>query len=191
MLISPSYAYSWIRSLGLPIPDALALFTVVLPIITGISMQGLYGLIQRTSKTEPFQLSIPLVAVLAFQLFYETVVGTLALTYIVPPSSLHCGLNDMWQKYYVGRDSHAIRKIQDTFNCCGLNTIKDRAFPFDDQHASQCAQVYERTESCFGLLRKLEQTQAGLLLLVVVLVFVVKVSLMDFPVSCIKLIEGR
>jgi hypothetical protein len=184
MLTSLSYAYSWIRYLGLPIPDALALFTVVLPIITGISMQGLWGLIQRTSKTEPFQLSIPLVAVLAFQLFYETVVGTLALTYILPPSSLRCGLNDMWQSYFVVKDGHAIQRIQDTFNCCGLNTVLDRAFPFEDQHASQCAQVFGRTESCFGPLRKLEQTQAGLLLLVAVLVFVVKVSLLDLHVFC-------
>ncbi|EHK96448.1 hypothetical protein M7I_7842 [Glarea lozoyensis 74030] len=120
------YAYSQIRYLGLPIPDALALFTVVLPIITGISMQGIYGLIQRASKTEPFQLTLPLVAVLGFQLFYETVVGTLALTYIVPPTSLLCGLDDMWARLYVANNGRAVKRIQDTFDCCGLRTIKDR-----------------------------------------------------------------
>jgi hypothetical protein len=139
-------------------------------------MQGIYGLIQRASKTEPFQLTLPLVAVLGFQLFYETVVGTLALTYIVPPTSLLCGLDDMWARFYAAKNGRAVQRIQDTFDCCGLKTIKDRAYPFGDQVPSQCAQLFQRTGSCLGPLRKSEQTQAGLLLLVAVLVFVVKVG---------------
>ncbi|CZR64141.1 uncharacterized protein PAC_14038 [Phialocephala subalpina] len=169
------YAYSQIRFLSLPISSALALFTVVLPLITGISTQGVRGLIVRSSKNEQYQLTIPLIAVIGFQLIYETVVATLALTYILPPSSLNCGLRTKWMALYKAKDADAIRTIQDAFNCCGFNSVKDMAFPFRNQAASECAQTFHRTESCVGPWRKAEQMNAGWLLFVAVIVFSVKV----------------
>ncbi|KUJ07396.1 uncharacterized protein LY89DRAFT_365263 [Mollisia scopiformis] len=169
----PSYAYSQIRYLSLPIPPALALFTLVLPLITGISTRGAYGLIQR-SKNEPYQLTIPLIAVIGFQLIYETIVVTLSLTYILPPSSLVCGLHDRWQKLYAQKSS-AIRTIQDSFDCCGFKTVGDRSFPFQDSKRPTCAADYHRSSSCWEQWRQAEQTNAGLLLLVAVIVFIVKV----------------
>ncbi|KAG9233153.1 tetraspanin Tsp3 [Amylocarpus encephaloides] len=168
------FAYSRILYLNLPIPQSLALFAVVLPIITGISMQGIYGLIQRASQNEQYQITVPFVVVISFQLIYETVVATLALTYIIPPSSLHCGLEDRWAKLFHAKNGEAIRKIQNAFNCCGLHSVKDRAFPFPGQQPSSCAETLHRANSCFGPWRQSEQTQAGLLFLVAILVFVVK-----------------
>lgn len=166
------YAYSQIRYLSLPIPQSLALFTVVLPLITGISTQGVYGLIQRLSKNEQYQLTIPLIAVIGFQLMYETIVATLALTHIVPPSALRCGLDARWLRLYQSHNARAIRTIQDTFECCGLNSLADRAFPFGNP--STCAAVYGRNKNCFGEWRKAEQINAGLLFLVAVIVFILK-----------------
>ncbi|CAG8958870.1 hypothetical protein HYFRA_00011823 [Hymenoscyphus fraxineus] len=166
------YSYSQIRYLHLPISQALALFTLVLPIITGISMQGVYGLIQRASKTEQYQLTIPLVAVICFQLIYETVVATLALTYMIPPSTLQCGLEERWRSLFASKDESTIKRIQDSFKCCGFNSVKDRAFPFGEP--SRCSEIFKRTAHCSGPMRKSQQIQAGLLLLVAVMVFVVK-----------------
>jgi hypothetical protein len=127
--------------------------------------------------SEQNQLTVALIAVIGFQLIYETVVATLALTHILPPEALVCGLGDRWEKLYVAKDGDAIRAIQDSFKCCGFRTVKDRAFPWGSP--SQCSDVFEYTRSCLKRWRKAEQINAGLLLLVAVIVFVLKVC----PVS--------
>ncbi|KAI9641057.1 hypothetical protein NHQ30_010485 [Ciborinia camelliae] len=176
-LISASYSYSQIRLLSLPISQALALFTIVLPLVTGISTQGAVGLIQRANKKEQNQLTLPLIAVIGFQLVYETIVATLALTYMIPPKSLHCGLEDTWQKLFSSKDERKIRAIQDALNCCGLRSVNDRSWPFrTDAHASgNCVELTNRSQSCFGTWRQAEQINAGLLLIVAIVIFIVKV----------------
>jgi len=71
-----------------------------------------YSLIQRSSKNEQNLLTIPLIAVIGFQLIYETVVATLALTHILPPDALVCGLGDKWMKLVAANDGDAVRAIQ-------------------------------------------------------------------------------
>lgn len=166
------YAYSQIRALSLPIPQALALLTMVLPLITGISAQGTYGLIRRANN-EPYQLTIPLIAVIGFQLIYETIIATLALTHMIPPSALNCGLGSKWQMLWRLKDGNTIRTIQDALNCCGFNTVRDRSWPFEVP--ATCSKTFNRNRSCVGPWRKSEQNMAGLLLLVAVVVFIVKV----------------
>ncbi len=168
------YAFQQIRSLSLPIPPALGLFTILLPLITGISTRGAYGLIKRASKKEDYLLTIPLIGVLGFQLIYETVIATLAIGYIVPPSALACDLDQKWLLLYREKDEKAIRAIQDRFNCCGLNSVFDRAFPFSGGR-SECSRVFGRDKSCFGEWRQAEQLSAGLFLLVALVVFMIKV----------------
>jgi len=177
------YSYSQIRFLSLPISQALGLFTVVLPLITGISTQGAYGLIQRSSKKENYHLTIPLIVVIGFQLVYETIVATLAMTYVLPPSSLGCGLDQRWQFLFSNKNANAIRAIQDSFDCCGFRTVVDRAFPFSGGR-SECAAVYGRNKSCFAEWRKAEQTNAGMFVIVALVVFLIKV------VSIISLLTG-
>lgn len=168
------YSYSQIRFLSLPISQALGLFTVVLPLSTGISTQGAYGLIQRSTR-ENYQLTIPPIAVIGFQLIYETIIATLATTYILPPSALKCGLNQRWQLLFAQKNWNAIRAIQDAFDCCGLNSVVDRAFPFVPGGRSNCTEVFGRRKSCFADWKKAEQTNAGLFLLVAFVVFLIKV----------------
>ncbi|KAL3420160.1 hypothetical protein PVAG01_08659 [Phlyctema vagabunda] len=167
------YAYSQIIALNLPIPQALGLFTVVLPLITGISTQGARGLIKR-SRQEQNHLTFPLIAVIGFQLIYETVIATLALTNILPPDALRCGLDSKWQKLWREKDARVIQAIQDKFECCGLNSLKDRSWPFTS--AVSCTESYpSRKHSCLGEWRRAQQTTAGLLLLVALVVFMLKV----------------
>ena len=176
-LLHISYAYSQIRFLSLPIPQALGLFTVVLPLITGISTQGAYGLIQRSSKNEQYQLTIPLIAVIGFQLVYETIVATLAMTFILPPSDLGCGLNDRWTVLYRLQNEKAIRAIQDSYDCCGLRNVRDKAYPFNSTGHSFCTEITGRTKSCLDDWKKAEQINAGLFVLVALVVFVLKVCI--------------
>jgi hypothetical protein len=131
------------------------------------------GLIRRPSKNEPYQLTIPFIAVVGFQLIYETVIATLALVYMIPPSSLTCGLETNWEQLYKTKDVEGIRAIQDALKCCGFRTVKDRAFPFGAP--STCAKDFGRTKSCLAPWRQAEQKTAGWLLLVAIVIFVVKV----------------
>ncbi|PMD46428.1 hypothetical protein L207DRAFT_577289 [Hyaloscypha variabilis F] len=167
------FAYSQIKFLSLPIPQALALFTVVLPLLTGFSTQVVYSLIQRSSRNEQNVLALPLIAVIGFQLIYETVVATLALTHIIPPDALVCNLGDRWMKLYKADDGDAVRAIQDSFKCCGFKTVKDNAFPWGQP--SPCPEIFHYTKSCLKAWRKAEQISAGLLLLVAIVVFILKV----------------
>ncbi|KAL2065642.1 hypothetical protein VTL71DRAFT_3312 [Oculimacula yallundae] len=170
------YALSQIRILSLPIPQALALLTVFLPLITAVSTQGTYGLVRRSANNEPYQLTIPLIAVIGFQLIYETIIATLALTHMIPPESLICGLESKWKVWWSAHNRSAgesIRVIQDAFDCCGFNSVKDRSWPFTQP--ATCAQSFGRTQSCVGSWRRAEQINAGLLLLVAVVVFIIKV----------------
>lgn len=168
-----SYAYSQIRFLYLPIPQALGLFTVVLPLITGISTQGVHTLTRRSSSNRNYQLTIPLFALIGFLLIYDTIIVTLSLTYVLPPSSLICGLKDRWQDLYGHKNKDAIKTIQDAYNCCGFLTVKDRAWPFGNP--SVCGETFGRSNSCMKAWRKAEQTNAGLFALVTVVVFIIKV----------------
>jgi hypothetical protein len=124
-------------------------------------------------KNEQYQLTIPLIAVIGFQLIYETIVATLASTYILPPASLACGLDTRWQKLFSGKDENAIKAIQDALQCCGFHNPRDRAWPFG--HPSTCGEVFGRNEGCLGEWRKAEQVDAGLFVLVAVVVFAIKV----------------
>lgn len=171
-----SYAYAQIGSFALPIPQALALFTVVLPLITGISTQSVGTLMQKSSR-EKRQLTLPILAIIGFTLMYDTAIAVLALTHILPPSALSCGLNERWTKLYIAKDARGIRAIQDAFECCGFKTVKDRAFPFTSNSPSTCAADFRRSQSCLAPWRGAEQWTAGLLLLVAVAVFLIKVYL--------------
>ena len=102
-------------------------------------------------------------------------VATLALTHILPPNSLDCGLNEKWQQLFAGKNERAIKDIQNAFECCGFRTVKDRAWPFPNTSASPCAAILRRTRSCAADWRRAEQTSAGLLLFVAIAVFVIKV----------------
>jgi len=167
------HAYSTIQTLSLPISEALALLTVLLPLFAGVSGHGARRLILKSKRNGNPQLTIPLLAIIGLQLIYETVIATLALTHILPTSSLTCGLNTKWEELFRSKNEHAIRTIQDRFDCCGRNTLVDRAWPFGNP--STCPQTFNRNQICFGPWRQAEQTYAGLLLLVAICVFIMKI----------------
>jgi hypothetical protein len=168
------YAYYQIRTLSLPISQAFAIITLVLPLAIVFSTQTAYRLLQ-TYAAHPRP--ILFLALFAFQLIYETIIATLSLTFMVPS----CRLEEQWKRLNSNKDANAIRRIQDRFNCCGFNTVVDRAWPFPHGRpdegfgADQCKRMFGRDRPCSGPWRQAEQLNAGALFAVAIIIFVVKV----------------
>lgn len=70
------------------------------------------------------------------------------------------------------KDAASIRRIQSAFQCCGLRTTRDRAWPFPDANhdAGACVQSFGHSVSCLDGWRGEERRAAGMLLAVAVLV---------------------
>lgn len=108
---------------------------------------------------------------------YETVIATLAFTHMVPPDDLTCLLERNWSQLYSNKDEGAIKRIQEAHQCCGLNTVKTKAWPFPDKNhkSDACIKLFNRQRSCLGDWRQDEQIYAGLLLFVALMTFTMKV----------------
>lgn len=172
---------------SLPIPTGLTAFALALPPVTGLSIEAATSLTRKGApRRDALALggsqsgsSMPLTLTLAVLVVYETVVATLAGTYIGPPQTLVCGLQDKWEKLYRGRAEATVRGIQDRFNCCGFRKTTHMAWPFQgingaDSHS--CENTFGRTIGCLGSLRSEEQKVAGMLIAVAVGVFLWKVG---------------
>ena len=179
-----SAIFSRIDNLSLPISQILSLFVVALPVVAGVSTHGASIITRRRRKNkgQAPRFSLPLLALYAGLLIYETIVGTLATTHIIPPSSLLCGLDERWTQLFKNKDATSIRAIQDTLSCCGFRTPVDRAWPFGLQHPSTCRETFNRSGSCLGPWRQAEQIYAGFLLLVSIVVLVLTVCFLVLPI---------
>lgn len=58
-------------------------------------------------------------------------------------SVTECLLQGRWQEMWSAHDRRRIELIQDTFECCGFNTVKDRSWPRDT-----CSALYGRNNAC-------------------------------------------
>src|ERR1700761_4029317 len=111
-----------IRNHSLPISHFIGGLTLALPAIVGLTVESLTrqqpGDNKQPSRWRPFILLVLFIG--------ETVLATLAGTYISPEGSLRCGLEDRWQSLVANRDGDALKKIQDALQCCGLHGTLDR-----------------------------------------------------------------
>ncbi|KAL8760596.1 MAG: hypothetical protein Q9184_003228 [Pyrenodesmia sp. 2 TL-2023] len=165
--------------LSLPIPPATPTAAIILPLLTGISIQAAQSLFAHptpslSKRRTPPQWLLP--ATFLFLTIYETVLATLSITQLVPSDALTCQLSERWLGLWKAHDGNAIRRIQDAHQCCGFRTVKNMAWPFDgDQGAGTCRTMYGRDRSCLGAWRRDQQVFAGLVLLVAVGTFAVKI----------------
>ncbi|RKF61490.1 putative tetraspanin tsp3 [Erysiphe neolycopersici] len=178
-----AFVISRIRYLSLPISQTFATFALILPTVAAASLQGTRVFLRKSWKDDKLSLNLPILALIIIQIIYETIIATLSLTHIVPESALNCALGERWQELFVKKDELAIRAIQDNFECCGLRTVKDRAWPFKSNQPSYCFQTYGRSQSCLVPWRRSQKTNAGLIFLIVIVVFVAKVSAIIFVIT--------
>lgn len=149
--------------------------------ISGVGIRAAQVLVSRThgphkSNKSPFRW--PAIAIFMLLIVYETALATLALTHMVPPDSLTCHLDQRWGQLFSNKNGEAIRRIQDAYQCCGLHSVVDKAWPLpDNTHGSDaCVNTFGRQNSCFGDWRRDEQISGGLLLLVAVTTLLLKVG---------------
>lgn len=167
-----------IRYLSLPVPTLLGALTLVLPFISGLSLEILTRVQERQmQKAEPSDSRYYTLTV-AILLIYETAVATLSGTYFGPPGTLSCGLDERWRYLFRGKHADSIQRIQNTLECCGLHSPVDMAYPFPshDVGVDACQRRYDRSNSCFADWQAKEQLVAGFMLLVVLMVFLWKVG---------------
>ncbi|KAF2433967.1 hypothetical protein EJ08DRAFT_646856 [Tothia fuscella] len=166
-----AYTMHTTRNHNLPIPSTLSAFTLALPLITGLAMQSLTLSIQKLRSQKSNRPHTPpyTTPTLLILFIYDAVLATLAGTYITPISNLHCGLEDKWQGLWHAKNGKAIRRIQDAFECCGLHSTSDRAYPFPgkDVGVDGCRRMFGYEGSCFGKWRGEERKVAGMMLVVV------------------------
>lgn len=152
----------------------MSALTIALPPLVGIALETCISLNEKLAARGQLQASRIFQITIAFFLVYETVLATLAGTHISPPLSLNCGLRERWQSLYQAKDEGSVRRIQDTFDCCGLTSVKDMAWPFPtaDRSANACVERFERDTPCLEPWKAEERKVAILLLVVPVAVFV-------------------
>lgn len=143
-------------SLSLPISPYMTIPTILLPVLA-LTNAFVYLRFGKSRKRHDALLARALQVV---QALCTTVLATLLFSNIVPSAVRDCLLSTIWQRLFSIHDAEAIRRIQDTFNCCGFNTVRDRAWPFaDHQSARRCAETYGRQVSCAQpWLRALQQS---------------------------------
>lgn len=74
---------------------------------------------------------------------------------LLSPLLQDCMLSAQWQTFFSAKDGAAVRRIQDSLDCCGLRTTRHQAFPFPDEShdARACVLAYGRTSACLPRLQ--------------------------------------
>ncbi|EFX06396.1 tetraspanin tsp3 [Grosmannia clavigera kw1407] len=180
-------------SLSLPIAPTLTAFTIALPVAA--IANAIYLILSRqrrsqTSRTKSLlwtsvqygSVQLPSLPVVLQFLQGIITVATAAILIVnniaggspsssSPSPTLRCALETTWQQLYSAHDAAALRRIQDALNCCGFNSVVDRAWPFPHGSGSTtCAQSYGRTTACRVPWMQTVQRRAGVDLAVVVVV---------------------
>lgn len=183
--------------LNLPIPNALTTLTLALAPVAGLTIETSNALAtalldnpkaRNAPKSTIPPVFLPGTVTIALLLIYETVVATLAGTHIAPNAALICGLQERWHALFTAKDATAVRRIQDTFQCCGLRDASDMAWPFPDggHGADACLVRYggDRAGGCLEPWRAEEKRVGALMLVVAIGVFLWMVSIVSSPADC-------
>lgn len=153
----------------MPIADAITILTTILPIASFINAFVYPNLLSEISSPNRLQRMSPVI-LQGIQAILTAVLATLLAEGFVPSPALECVLEDVWMAMFKSRNGLAIMYIQDTLQCCGLNTVNDRAYPFGNQTVSQCAEIYNRATPCRGPWESAMQLHSAIDFVVVVLV---------------------
>ncbi|KHN98304.1 tetraspanin Tsp3 [Metarhizium album ARSEF 1941] len=136
--------------LSLPISSAITILSILLP-ITAFLNAYIYPNLLRSSHTftsgDIFTRLAP-IGLQGLQAITTAVLATLLLGGVVPSPALEFLIDYGWDKLYQAKNADCIVLIQDTYNCCGLNSVDDRAYPFHNVPGGTCAEIHGRTKAC-------------------------------------------
>ncbi|KAF5525643.1 hypothetical protein CGCA056_v002685 [Colletotrichum aenigma] len=167
--------------LSLPTAPFLSFLPIILPIIGAVNAfyrpRLLFNASQSLARTEQLLPTI----LQSLQGVLTTAIAVLFLQSSLPGATLNCGLSTTWQHEFAGKDESAIRRIQDSLDCCGLNSVKDRAWPF--RADVQCAQRYGRDTPCMGPWREATIRNSSIDLGIVLVVGVLQILTMLYTQS--------
>ena len=173
------YALRSVHVYSLPIPLALSVLTIILPLLAGIVMKIVLSLNEKLATRGRLQAPWMLQMIIALFLIYEAVLATLIGTYLSPRKSLTCALRESWEGLFQRKEEDCIKRIQDAFQCCGFMTTQHMAYPLPDAtHGTDaCVVRYERDRACFEPWRTQQENVAIMLLVVPIAVFAWKVNI--------------
>lgn len=160
-LILSAIAWSRINSLSLPLPVALPALNVLLPVLTALAT-ALSRRLLTTLKNHVLRQVLPYLA-------YTTTLPPIALlilslTYAVPSDLRSCASDTHWLRLFEHKDESSVRAIQTQLQCCGYNSMHDRAWPFPSRNtdARTCERTMGYTLACGGMWRHQEVVAAAL-----------------------------
>ncbi|KAI2615131.1 hypothetical protein GGR54DRAFT_309726 [Hypoxylon sp. NC1633] len=146
--------------LSLPLSTGTTVLTIILPFLAAANIiytPLLNRFLRRRIESVPALQLLP-VALQVIQAVLTVVLATLAAQGFVPGQMLECSLEESWKLLWHNHDGRAIERIQDTFNCCGLRTVKDRGWP-----NGRCMDLNKgRHNACLNSWRSSMQRSAGL-----------------------------
>ncbi|KAH6971318.1 hypothetical protein EDB80DRAFT_101158 [Ilyonectria destructans] len=148
-------------SLSLPISPVTSILVILLPI--GAFFNALFHqrLLRSSSPSSNRLAKLTPFILQTLQALVTTILATLLFEDVVSSSTLDCKLDTTWMAMFRAHDATGIRGIQDTFDCCGLNSVRDRAYPFPGTTPSTCAKTYGRTLPCRGPWKSATKATAG------------------------------
>ena len=102
-----------------------------------------YGGRSRMHQYLPASITYTLTIVLS-------IILTTSVTYLVPSDALRCQLGEQWGRLFHRKDINSIRTIQSNLRCCGLNSMRDRAWPFPANGigAGECERTQGWSQRC-------------------------------------------
>ncbi|ATY63941.1 tetraspanin Tsp3 [Cordyceps militaris] len=143
------YQHVAAANLSLPLFPGLTLTTIILLVLAIASTVISARLAKAARPYQTLGRGLPLA-----QAVMTIVLATLFFSNIPPSDARDCLLSTIWQRLFSRHDAESLRRIQDAYQCCGYNTVRDRAWPFPNhQTARTCEEMYGRTLACVRPLR--------------------------------------
>ncbi|KAL6229542.1 hypothetical protein BDW75DRAFT_235130 [Aspergillus navahoensis] len=141
-------AFSWARTTGLylPLPTWIPATTTLLTPLTLLIFVSFRLFFINASQTSRIRFALPAPLLSHIHTILLTTLGTLALSYLFPSDILSCHLESQWQSFFQQKNAHVIRTIQDRFQCCGLRSIHDRAWPFKDRTQDRLVEPWKGSQ---------------------------------------------
>ncbi|KAK8107851.1 tetraspanin tsp3 [Apiospora kogelbergensis] len=164
--------------LSLPVSMGLAILSVLLPFTAWASVFGARVFRRLSSSYWKSDgggfgglMQHPLVpfVVQVIQGLASVVVATLwSQGFMGSGQTVDCSLQTTWRQLWMAHDGRSIESIQNAFGCCGLNSVRDMAWPSPHGNVGLCRELTHRETSCAvpwrGALRRISGFEFGVAL---------------------------